>query len=99
MAALVALVERLAPPWILSLHAPIGAMLEPQAERAGRLARGADAGCRGWERVSYRTTGVLDGWAAERGIVPATLELPEITHDTAVVRYAPVLADLLRGAV
>jgi hypothetical protein len=42
---------------------------------------------------------VLDGWASEQGILAVTLELPKVTHDTAVVRYAPVLAELLRGAI
>ena len=34
-AALVALVERLAPRWILSVHSPIGAVLEPQPSALG----------------------------------------------------------------
>ena len=97
VAALVALVERLAPPWILSLHSPIGAVLE-RARARSATGSWSGRGCRGWTG-DYRTTGVLDAWAAEHGIVPVTLELPKITHDRAVVRYAPVLADLLRGAV
>jgi hypothetical protein len=28
--------------------------------------------------------------------VRVTLELPRITHDAAIVRFAPILADLLR---
>ena len=98
VAALVGLVERLAPPWILSLHAPIGVILEPRASPLGDWLM-ARTGLRRLERVTYRTTGVLDGWAMERGIVPVTLELPRITHDHAVVQYAPILADLLRGAL
>ena len=47
--------------------------------------------------VGYDTPGVLDRWATERGIPPVTLELPRITHDDAVVRFAPILAELLRG--
>jgi protein MpaA len=97
-AALVALVERLAPTWILSLHAPIGAILEERPSAVGDWLAGR-TGLRRLDRVTYRTTGVLDGWAAERGIVSVTLELPRITHDRAVVEYAPILADLLRGAV
>ena len=46
---------------------------------------------------NYATSGVLDTWARERGIACVTLELPRITHDEAVVHYAPILADLLRG--
>jgi protein MpaA len=97
-AALVALAERLAPPWILALHSPIGAVLEavPSALGSWLVER---TGLPRMEKVSYRTTGVLDAWAVEHGITPVTLELPRITHDTAVVRFAPVLADLLRAPV
>jgi protein MpaA len=97
VAALVALAERLAPPWILSLHAPIGAVLEAEPSALGDWLV-ERTGLRRLPKVTYRTTGVLDTWALERGITPVTLELPRISHDTAVVRYAPVLADLLRGA-
>jgi protein MpaA len=96
--ALVALVDRLAPPWILSLHAPIGAVLEPEPSALGDALM-ARTGLRRLERVNYATSGVLDTWARERGIACVTLELPRITHDEAVVHYAPILADLLRGAL
>jgi len=96
--ALVGLAERLAPRWILSVHAPIGAVLEPRASALGDWLV-EHTGLPRWEGVSYRTTGVLDAWAAEHGIPACTLELPKVTHDTAVVRYAPVLAELLRGAL
>ena len=73
-------------------------MLEPQPSALGDWLV-EHSGLPRWERVTYRTTGVLDGWAGERGILPVTLELPKATHDAAVVRYAPMLADLLRGAI
>jgi protein MpaA len=98
IAGLVALAERLAPPWILSLHAPIGAVLEAEPSALGDWLV-ERTGLRRMAKVTYRTTGVLDTWALEHGITPVTLELPRITHDAAVVQYAPVLADLLRGAV
>ena len=97
-AALAALAERLAPPWLLTLHAPIGAVLEARPSALGSWLM-ERTGLRRIEKVPYRTTGVLDTWALERDITPVTLELPRITHDEAVVRFAPVLADLLRGAV
>ena len=49
VAALVALVERLAPPWILSLHAPIGAILEATPSTLGDWLV-ERTGCRGWTR-------------------------------------------------
>jgi protein MpaA len=93
--ALIGLVDRIAPPWLLSLHAPIGAVLEPAPSALGE-ALAARTGLPRLPRVNYPTSGVLDLWATERGITCVTLELPRITHDEAVVRYAPVLADLLR---
>ena len=97
-AGLVELVGRLAPRWILTLHTPIGAVLEPEPSPLGEWLV-EHTGLPRWNRVNYRTTGVLDGWASEQGIPAVTLELPKTTHDTAVVRYAPVLAELLRGAI
>ena len=40
------LAERLAPRWILSVHSPIGAVLEPQAERARATGWSSARGCR-----------------------------------------------------
>ena len=50
------------------VHSPIGAVLEPQASALGDWLV-EHTGLPRWERVSYRTTGVLDSWAAEQGIL------------------------------
>jgi murein peptide amidase A len=97
-AALIGLVERLSPPWILALHAPIGVVLEARPSPLGN-ALVARTGLPRSPAVDYRTSGVLDLWAAERDIPCVTLELPHITHDEAVRRFAPILADLLRGSL
>jgi protein MpaA len=96
--ALMALVERLSPPWILSLHAPIGVVIEPEPSARGDVLVG-QTGLRRLVKVRYETPGLLDLWATERGCPCVTLELPHITHDEAVVRFAPVLAELLRGVL
>jgi murein peptide amidase A len=96
--AFIGLVDRLSPPWILSLHAPIGVVLEREPTALGD-ALVARTGLRRAAAVDYRTPGVLDLWASERGIACVTLELPRITHDEAIVRFAPMLADVLRGAL
>ena len=53
---------------------------------AGRAHRAAALGA-----VSYRTTGVLDSWAAEQGILAVTLELPQdhARHGGRAVRAGP----------
>jgi protein MpaA len=94
-AALIALIERLEPRWILSLHAPIGVVIDPGATSLGDVLV-ERTGLHRIDRVSYLTPGVLDLWAGERGTTCVTLELPKVTHDEAVVRYAGLLADLLR---
>lgn len=96
--ALIALVERLAPRWLLSIHSPIGTVIEPEPTALGE-ALVARTGLGRTARVRYETPGVLDLWARERGTTCVTLELPKVTHDEAVVRYAPVLVGLLREPV
>lgn len=96
--ALIGLIERLSPPWVLSLHAPIGVVIEPVPTALGD-ALVTRTGLRRVDAVRYATPGVLDAWARERDIPCVTLELPRISHDEAVIRFAPVLADLIRGAL
>jgi protein MpaA len=96
--ALMALVERLAPRWVLAVHAPIGVIIEPEPTPLGE-ALVADTGLRRVTRVTYDTPGVFDLWLRERGTTCVTLELPRITHDTAVVTYSGILADLLRAPI
>jgi protein MpaA len=95
-AALIGLIARLSPPWVLSLHAPIGVVLEREPTALGDVLV-ARSGLRRAPAVDYQTPGVLDLWAWERGLPCVTLELPRITHDEAIVRFAPMLAELLRG--
>src|SRR3954454_7247966 len=95
-AALVGLVERLSPRWVVSLHAPIGAIVEPEPTALGdALVR--QTGLPRTTAVRYRTSGLPDLWASERGLTCVTLELPRVSHDTIIVRFAPVLAALIRG--
>ena len=96
--ALIELIERLSPPWVLSLHAPIGVIIEAESSALGD-ALVARTGLRRASAVDYPTPGTLDSWSSERAIPCLTLELPRITHDDATVRFAPILADLLRGAL
>ena len=84
------LIDRLSPPWILTLHAPIGVVIEPEPTGLGDILV-AQTGLRREVKVGYQTPGVLDLWATERGSPCVTLELPRITHDEAVVRFAPML--------
>jgi protein MpaA len=95
-AALMALIERLSPSWILSVHAPIGVIIEPEPSALGDVLVRHTA-LRRVVEVGYQTPGVLDLWATERGSQCVSLELTRVTHDEAVVRFAPILAALLRG--
>lgn len=95
-AAVIDLVARLAPPWILSVHAPIGAVLEPEPTPLGR-ALVARTGLRELRKVRYAVPGAFETWAGEQGVPTTTLELPRLSNDEGKRAYAPVLADVLRG--
>jgi protein MpaA len=96
--ALIALVERLAPRWVLSVHAPIGMVLERAPTRLGaQLA--ARTGLRSARSVRYPVPGAFETWGHERGIPTTTLELPRLSTDEGKRVYAPLLAEVLRGGL
>lgn len=94
--ALIGLIERLAPPVVLSLHAPLALVLERRPTAFGRLLA-RRTGLRHAERVDYETPGVLEAWAQEQDVAALTLELPRLSTGEAVGTFAPVLAQLVRG--
>jgi protein MpaA len=93
--ALIELVEAVRPRALLCVHAPLGSVLDPQQSSLARwlsqrtglpLKRG----------VPSPTPGLLDTWAREAtGAQAVTLELPVISKDHALLRFLPVLVELL----
>jgi len=94
--AFLALLERVAPRAVLSLHAPLACVDDPAgtalgawlAERTG-LERVGDVG--------YPTPGSLGTWGAEHDVAVVTWELEAAPTEELVRRHAGTLLDVLAG--
>lgn len=96
-AALIALIDRLRPRAVISLHAALACV-----DGAGDspLARWlAEASGLPLEPVGYPTPGSFGSWAGERGIDVVTYELEAASLYDLKERHVPVLIDVLTGAV
>ncbi|MBQ7078785.1 MAG: murein tripeptide amidase MpaA [Fibrobacter sp.] len=92
--ALVALIEKLRPSSILSMHAPMGCVDAPQkTELVERLM--ATFNLKWVPDIGYKTPGSLGTWCGERGIECVTLELPRMSLEHLFDRYGRAFADFL----
>jgi protein MpaA len=95
--ALIALIDRLRPEAVLTLHAALACVDGAEdsmlawwlAERSGLPL----------EPVSYPTPGSFGSWAGERGIDVVTYELEAASLYDLKERHVPILIDVLTGAV
>lgn len=94
--ALLALLARLRPRTVLSLHAPLACVDDPARTPLG-LWLAAQTGLDHVADVGYPTPGSLGTWGAEHDVAIVTLELPRDATETLVSRYAPVIAEVLAG--
>ncbi len=95
--ALVGLIERLAPPIILSIHADLACVDDPGPTALGRWLA-ARSGLPLVAGVGYPTPGSLGTWCAERGLPIVTLELERLGAQDLRRRWGPILAEVIRGA-
>lgn len=95
--ALANLVERLAPPLILSIHSDLACVDDPGPTALGRWLA-ARSGLPLVAGVGYPTPGSLGTWCAERGLPIVTLELERLGAQDLRRRWGPILAEVLRGA-
>jgi protein MpaA len=91
------LVQELRPRAVVTMHAPLGCVLDPDGGPLARwLSEGSGLPLR--RTIDAPTPGMFDTWVREHaGVEATTLELPVISKDRALVRYLPVLMALLRG--
>lgn len=95
--ALVALVQKLKPSAILSMHSPIGCVDAPRQtplvldlQKVFRLP---------WvENIGYPTPGSLGTWCMEQGLECVTLELPRLALELLFERYGEPFAEFLENA-
>ena len=92
--ALVALIEKIRPSSILSMHAPMGCIDAPQkTELVERLM--ATFNLKWVPDIGYKTPGSLGTWCGERGIECVTLELPRMSLEHLFDRYGKAFAEFL----
>ncbi|HET7434625.1 MAG TPA: murein tripeptide amidase MpaA [Thermoanaerobaculia bacterium] len=94
--ALLALLERLAPRAVVSLHSALACVDDSGASHLGRQL--ADRSALPFlTEIGYPTPGSMGTWASERGLNLVTLELEDASLYTLKDRHVPILIDLMTG--
>jgi protein MpaA len=94
--ALLALLERLQPRAVVSLHSALACVDDSGASHLGRQL--ADRCALPFlTEIGYPTPGSMGTWAGERGLNLVTLELEDASLYTLKDRHVPVLLDLMTG--
>ncbi len=94
--ALIALIDRLAPRAVVSLHAALACVDDAGESHLGRaLAARCELPLVG--DIGYPTPGSMGTWAAERGLTLVTWELDDLSLYAVKDRNVPVLVDLMTG--
>jgi protein MpaA len=96
ISALCGLLGELRPAWTVALHSPLGLVEDKTGGRLGHwLAERCDLPL--VVDVGYACPGGCSSWMNEVGLNEVVLELPRVAWGESKERFAPVLADLLRG--
>ncbi len=96
--ALLALIERLKPRAVVSLHSALACVDDSGASHLGR--RLADRCALPFlTEIGYPTPGSMGTWAGERGLNLVTLELEDASLYTLKDRHVPILIDLMTGRI
>lgn len=94
--ALLALLDRLQPRAVVSLHAALACVDDAGPSHLGRqLAE--RTGLPLWTDIGYPTPGSMGTWAGERGLSLVTLELEAASLYDLKDRHVPILIDLMTG--
>ncbi len=94
--ALLALLERLQPRAVISLHSALACVDDSGASPLGRQL--ADRCALPFlTGIGYPTPGSMGTWAGERGLNLVTLELEDASLYTLKDRHVPILLDLMTG--
>lgn len=94
--ALLALLERLAPRAVVSLHSALACIDDSGASHLGRQLAGR-CSLPFLTEIGYPTPGSMGTWAGERGLNLVTLELEDASLYTLKDRHVPILIDLMAG--
>lgn len=92
--ALIELVDRMKPRAVVSLHAPLACIEDPEAsDLAQWISHGV--GLPLVPNVGYATPGSFGTWCGEQGITIITWELPAESLPVMLASHVPVLRDLI----
>ncbi len=95
VAALINLIEKRRPQFVVSFHEPLAFVDDPKhSELAKWLGNQFDLPL--VEEVDYETPGSFGTWCGERELPCITLELPAISADLTIEQYLPALIALLQ---
>jgi len=95
-AAVIALVEKINPRVIISIHAPLGCIDDPRMSPLGEwLSR--ETGLPLVEDIGYATPGSFGTWAIEKGLHLITFELPIDSVQNHRRNFTPPLLKILTG--
>lgn len=92
--ALILLIRELEPEAVVTLHAPLACIDDPNDSELGRWIA-QRSGLPLVPDVGYPTPGSFGTWGAEQGLPVVTYEFGLITPDEAVREHVPVLVELL----
>jgi protein MpaA len=94
--ALLALIDKLKPRAVVTLHSALACIDDSGASHLGRQL--ADRCALPFlTEIGYPTPGSMGTWAGERGLTLVTLELEDASLYTLKDRHVPVLLDLMAG--
>jgi protein MpaA len=94
--ALLALMEKLSPRAIVTLHSALACVDDSGASHLGRQL--ADRCALPFlTEIGYATPGSMGTWASERGLNLVTLELEDASLYTLKDRHVPIMLDLMTG--
>lgn len=94
--ALIALIEKLNPRAVVTLHSALACVDDSGASHLGRqLAERCSLPF--LTEIGYPTPGSMGTWASERGLNLVTLELEDASLYTLKDRHVPVMLDLMSG--
>ena len=94
--ALIAIIDKLTPRAVVSLHSALACVDDSGASHLGRQLSDRCA-LPFLTEIGYPTPGSMGTWAAERGLNLVTLELEDASLYTLKDRHVPILIDLMTG--
>ncbi len=93
--ALINLIEKRRPKFVVSFHEPLAFVDDPQHSELAKWL-GEQFNLPLVENVDYETPGSFGTWCGERDLSCITLELPAVSSDLTIENYLPALITLLQ---